>query len=364
MSKFKVFAGMNVSSIAKQVEGSNYLPWATAVQLAGNPGQRVVTTGTGVVREIFGGAVVSVDQATEGGTIQRTTLVITDAKGNPMPYAAVSSKDAGNTINRCRARAIATVAGLGISLYSQCGVDGPGYVAALDVHPDTSDLRQVPPLIEEKKDKKTGRVLAEYLGWFSALSAARITDPNFFWEPLEFEAVDRSTGEVVTLPAQQVPGKGWLVAVRTVWQGREHVEWLPIMGVVTMPTRNGPKPLDYQALEAPNASDWHKSVMRALAKGIAISTGYGIELYADELDVADAPITGAPADVAAATVLATKDVPTAALIEKLKALLVATDTPEPKALSFLRANSIETAALADVERTVALLEGYCAKQHA
>lgn len=284
MSKFLKLAAVDTARVAKDIEGNSYIPWATGLAMAGNPSQTVVMfPSTGLVRPLFGGGVVAVDQVTEGGqSVQRTWLPIQNKRGGMLPYTDLNCRDIGNEINRCRMRSISTVSGLGISLYSPCGTDGESYVAALAVTPSV-DLSKVAPLVEQKKDKKTGRVISEYLGWFSALSAARITDPNFHWEVLEFEVVDPATGVVQTLPAQRAPAKGWLVAVALTWKGRRHVEWLPIMGVQDVETKKGIKALEHQPLPDPDVLDWHKATMRALAKGIAITTGYGLSLYADEV---------------------------------------------------------------------------------
>ena len=68
MSKFRKYAGIDVRRYVKQADGASYIPWATQLALAGRPTIKIVPfTGTGPVRQVFGGGVVAADQRTEGG---------------------------------------------------------------------------------------------------------------------------------------------------------------------------------------------------------------------------------------------------------------------------------------------------------
>lgn len=290
MSQFLKNLSLDLSKFTKKVGDSEYLPWATSLNLACSPRLSSVRFGRGrPYLKLFGGVLVAVDQAVEGGEhVQRTYLPILDNRYAPVPVERVTSRDISDAVNRCRARSVATVSGIGLSLYSPCGADGAWFVEALKVTPD-SNLSEVDELRERKEIKdKQGNVksVQEYLGWHTALSAARITDPNFHWSILEFEEPDPATGELATIPACQVDtGKGWMVAVKVCWKGREHIEWLPIMGIAMVQTKNGIKPLDHQPIEDPNVMQWQQAVMRCLAKAIAICTGYGIKMYAGELAI-------------------------------------------------------------------------------
>ena len=97
------------------------------------------------------------------------------------------------------------------------------------------------------------------------MAAAKLADPDFFWEVLFFED---SKGQ---MQPYMEAGNGYFVAVKTVYGGKEHIEVLPIMNSFT-----------YEVLENPGCDDWNRAVMRTLAKGIATQTGYGISLYTNE----------------------------------------------------------------------------------
>lgn len=290
--EFLKYLAADVRRYTKKIEGAAYLPWALALRLAGLPRQEVVVfdtpAGSSLVRPLFGGGAVAVDQDIGNGQMQRTYLPLLDLRGKPLALGQEDARDVGDTSNRCRVRAVAMVNGLGLSLWAKAYEgDGKRYAEDLGITPETEDLRKVKPLLDVKefKERGTGKVqrTQPYLGWFSAVAAARITDPGFWWEVTEHTVVDRVTGEVQKLPAMPVPGKGWMVGVRVHWKGRTHTEWLPIMGVEVRQTQNGPKPMEHQAVAEPTVFAWHSSVMRCLAKAIALATGYGINSYSKEI---------------------------------------------------------------------------------
>lgn len=284
---------VDVRPFTKKVEGMSYIPWAMAYGMAGRPEYEVLRFDGGQpVRRLFGGTAVAV--RIEG---QDVYLPILDAKGKPIPAGVENARDVSDTIARAIARAIAIRKGLGLSLYSLCEGDGPTYVDCLAITPDTQDIAAVPPL----RDSKSGgnRQDTEYLGWHAAVAACAITDPDFRWWVEEFPA-----GDGRTLPALKLEGgKGWMVSVAIRYKGREARQWLPIMGVQPLLDKNGNpqvvtgrdgkpildrdgkpkvKKLDNQPIINPDVMDWHKGVMRCLAKCIAIHTGYGLALYAHE----------------------------------------------------------------------------------
>lgn len=287
MSDFLRLLSLDVRSMTKKVQGYSYLPWALALSLAGRPKHEVVLfdgpAGKSAVRNLFGGGAVAVDMEVSDGVMQRTYLPLLDLRSAPIPFGSEHARDVSDTIGRTSARATAIVHGLGLSLYSLTEGNGESYVDALNVTPDTPDLAKVAELRDIKEIKQRGRVVRsqQYLGWHAAVAAARITDDKFHWEIVECEAVDPATGMKSMLPAMRM-AKGWLVGVRIVWKDCEHTQWLPIMGVETVETNNGPKPMEHQPIDNPTVFQWHSAVMRCLAKGIAICTGYGIQSYAGE----------------------------------------------------------------------------------
>lgn len=257
-----------IKGLVTEADGLSYLPWATAVALAGRP-EMVVEWPPHL--SFFGGAVVCVRQGA-----QKTFLPVLDGQNRPIPSDRVTSRDLSDTINRCRAKSAAMVNGVGLSLYAGYGEDVVGFLRALGVKPD-SDLSSVEPLTSTKGGKSG----ATYVDWASSLAAARITDPDFHWEVVFNDVPDPDTGEIRSLPFFPAP-IGFLVAVSVTYKGMHHTEFLPIMGVTEVQTRNGLKKMDHQPLTQPNVFDWNRSVMRCLAKAIAVVSGYGLSVYAKE----------------------------------------------------------------------------------
>lgn len=304
--RYLALLGTDVRPFVEVIEGMSYIPAGRAVALAGRPAHTPVDFTddrgcTTAVRRLFGGTAVAVDMPV-GNRQQRTYLPLLDLRGNPIPAGRETARDVGDTRQRCLARAIAIVHGLGLSLYSLTEGDGKAYAQALAVSPQTADIAKVEPLrdIKEFKDKRTGKVIRtqEYLGWHAGIAACRITDAEFHWEIVEFTTVNPDTGEICQLPAMKLEGKGWLVAVKIVYQGIVHTQYLPIMGVETVQTKTGPKPMEHQPIDQPTVFQWHSAVMRCLIKGIALATGYGIALYAkgdyDALEFDDAEQAATP----------------------------------------------------------------------
>lgn len=290
MSTFLENLGADVRSMAKRVQKAAYLPWALTLEMAGFPQlQTVMFEDEGcmsLVRNVFGGAVVAIEYEVGKGRKQRVYLPVLDTAGAPISVDAADGRDLTDTINRCRARTVAMTHGVGLTLWSDLEGDGPEYVKALGVQTDT-DLRAVAELrdVKEIRDRNgTIKRTQSYLGWHAALAAAKITDPEFYWEVVECQTVDEN-GVQGTYPFAKVRGKGWVVGVRVVWKNIEHVEWLPIMGVEQVSTRNGPKAMEHQSINEVNAFQWHSACMRCLAKAIAMCTGYGYRAYAGDLGV-------------------------------------------------------------------------------
>lgn len=256
-----------------------YLPWALALALADRPKQEIVETPDGeILHPVFGGGVVGIRQFVDEGIEQVTWLPILNGANQAKPEAKITSRDVADTINRCRAKAVAMVNGVGLPLWADGLEDLTVFLKSLNVTPDT-DLDQVRPYISTSP-KKNG----EYIDWAYALAAARITDPKFHWEVVHRSVLDKTTGEIDLRPYFRM-GNGWGVAVRVTYKGGTHTETLAMTGFLEVETKSGVKKLDHQPLVTPNCHDWNRSVMRCLTKAIAIESGYGLSVYAKVDDV-------------------------------------------------------------------------------
>lgn len=273
---------MDTTRFIEKKGGLAYLSWATAVGLAGNPEHAPVLFGNQPYLEVFGGAVVAIDMIG-----QRIWLPILDERNNPVSVANLTSRDIGDAIQRCRAKAVAMTAGVGMSLYAGFEGDGPKFVADLGIKPDT-DLTAVKAITS----KKGGSSNAEFLDWGSALAAAKATDEGFKWSVGMYPSIDSTTGEIADAPVLKT-GCTFMVSVRVTYKGKTHIEWLPVMGILPVQTRYGVKKMDHQPLINPNVFDWNRSIMRCLAKAIAVVSGYGLSIYArEDLSKGDAGDTG------------------------------------------------------------------------
>lgn len=265
----------------------NYLPWALALALADCPDQEVYEHNGELYVEVFGGCVVGVvEKVGESGAQQVTWLPVLNGANQAMPVARVTSRDLSDTINRCRAKAVAMVNGVGLALYAKGETNVVSFIRALDVKPDTN-LRTASPVIAKAEEKH-----GEFIDWPHAVAAARLTDPDFLWEVVFKDVVDKTSGEIQRRPYYRM-GSGYGVAVRVTYKGKTHTEYLPVMGFDMVDTSNGKKRLDHQPLVNPDCHDWNRSVMRCLVKAIAVVSGYGLNVYAkadvEELNVDPLP---------------------------------------------------------------------------
>ena len=262
-SSFFQQAGQDIpDDLLEKRKGLTFLNWARALELAGNPASleigRYGPAGTPYI-PLFGGFVVGATLPLPSGKLQTTWLPVTDTANK----SVVDAKELTDSINRCRAKALACVDGVGMSLYAGYGGDAQQFVHDLNLAPD-SNLAQVAPLTQTR-DGRGGQVT--YLDWTAALTAARITDPEFCWNVMLFgESPD---GYPMLYCPVGASGHA-LVGVTIQYKGRVHTEYLAI-------TAGGAS-----ALAKPTVSDWNRTVMRALAKAIAIGTGYGYGLYSKE----------------------------------------------------------------------------------
>lgn len=262
---------LDTTRMLSERNGMSYLSWAAAVGLAGNPEHAPVMFGNQPYLPIFGGAVVAVDMLG-----QRVWLPVLDERNQPIVVASLTSRDISDTIQRCRAKAAAMTAGIGMSLYAGYDGNGSKFVTELGITAE-SDLAMAKAIVS----KKGGSSSAAYLDWASALAAAKVTDDSFSWKVGMFPGVDTETGEVVELPYLKTV-ETYMVSIEVVYKGKKHIEMLPIMGVLPVKTKNGTKKMDHQPLFAPNVFDWNRSIMRCLAKAISVVTGYGLSIYAKE----------------------------------------------------------------------------------
>lgn len=261
---------------------ANYLPWALIYGLAGRPEQHVVTFDGRMFTSFLGGAVVAVEQVVsgpQGDTLQRVYLPIQDSTYKAVSVDRLDVRKVSDAIQRCRAKAVACVSGVGLDIHMGYGGCGKAFAGDLGITPET-DLSTMGTLVSEKVNKKN-KSKRDYLHWATALAAARITDPGFVWSVEHCDVIDTATGEVRSVPYTATAG-GFMVGVRVSYKGRQLVEWLPIMGIQTVQTKNGPKPMEHQPLANPDVNDWNRGVMRCLAKAIAVRTGYGLSLYAKD----------------------------------------------------------------------------------
>lgn len=292
MSNYLKMLKVDVRPYVKLLQGAAYIPWMRAVGLAGYPAHEVVMHRVGdmdsVVRPLFGGSVVEVDFKLRSGHTQRITLPILDAKSKPIEAGKESSRDVSDAISRVIARGVSMTTGLGLSLWCRKHQgNGTTFAQQLGVIPEQRNLGELQPLASMKefldRNRKPTKPPMPYLGWHTALAAAMVSDEKFYFEVVEYDTVS-ADGEPQRLPALRIPGKGWMVGVRVHWNGRSQTVMLPVMGVETVQTRNGPKQMEHQGIDTPTVFQWHSATMRCLAKAIALTSGYGISLYAGEFD--------------------------------------------------------------------------------
>jgi len=338
-----------------------YVAWTRIVQMAGRPRHATATFhhGDGAhsiergYRSFFGGSVVAVDMDIGTGESQRVYLPVLGKDNNPVPAGKETSRHVGDALSRCVARAIAMVHGLGLTVYdgrTSTGEplhqrwfgDGETYAHQLGVTPET-DLALVTPMLDMKSAKDSPRK-TPYLGWHAAIAACRITDPTFFWEVIEVDSVDHTTGEVLKLPAMNV-AEGYMVGVKIRYKGQMCFPiWLPIMETREVQTRKGPKVMEHQPATHPDVFQWHSAVMRCLSKAIAINTGYGLSAYSDmEAGEGDPTLIEAKID----------------LIQQVEQGVDETKTDMNTFMRFFKVSSLESASY---ERLQAMLNGIKTKK--
>jgi hypothetical protein len=254
MSTFATNMAKNTS--VEKKNGMSYLSWAAAYGLANRPEFTIPTWDGMPYRTLLGGAVVAVDMGA-----QRMWLPILNGSNQPIPLEKITDRDVTDAHMRALVKAIAAVTGVGLSLYAGYDGDGQRVAALFDVKPG-DDLGKVSAVVEEK-GKGSGKL---YVPWWAAIAACMMADPEgFSWTVVEFPG---------PMPEETVPylkGKsGVMVAVDVTYRGRTHRQWLPVMD------------FRFNAKAEATVMEWNTAVMRALAKAVAIVSGYGLATYAGE----------------------------------------------------------------------------------
>lgn len=261
--KFTDGVKVRVDGLAKEKNGLSYLNWAAAMRLAKLPNIKIVHFDGLPFLPIFGGAAVAVDLENPDHCCSRVWLPVLDHRNKPIPIDQLSPRNINDAIATCRTKAIALGTGVGMSLYAGFGMNVAGFLKTLAVRPD-SDLMTVPPLSSTKGQREL-----PYVNWAAAYTACKITDPDFTFEVGMYDVLNPNTGEIVQRPYQQLPN-GWAVSVKVNYHDRSHIEILPIMDAGNNP------------LVEPSSFDWNKAIMRCMTKAVAVCTGYGLTVYAQE----------------------------------------------------------------------------------
>jgi len=338
-----------------------YIAWTRLVQMAGRPRHATAMFAHGAedrrvergYRSFFGGSAVAVDMEIETGEMQRVYLPVLGKDNQPVLEGKETSRQIGDSLSRCVARAISMVHGLGLTafdgrnsagepLHQRWFGDGETYASQLNVTPET-DLALAIPMLDIKTDKKSTRK-TPYLGWHAAIAACRITDPSFLWEIMEVDSVDHATGGFLRLPAMKVT-EGYMVGVKIRYKGQWCFPvWLPIMEAREVQTRNGPKVMEHQPAVLPDIFQWHTAVMRCLTKAIAINTGYGLSAYSD-MEAGEGDPTLIEARIG--------------LLERIEQAVNETNADMEAMLRYFKVDVLETASY---ERLQAILKGLDSKK--
>lgn len=278
--KFSENMVLDISANIEKKEGRkddlSYLNWAIAYGLADLPEFSIPTFDGAPYRGMLGGAVVAVDLSG-----QRLWLPVLGNASAPIPLDKIAVRDVTDAHQRCLVKALAITHGVGLSLYA--GLDGDGSPLAKMLPIDeTTDLRKIDAFTEKKSQVK-------FVPWWAAVAACKLADPGgFHWEVVEFPLQAKpAAGEDSVPTVPYLKSKfGVMVAVDITFRGRKHRQWLPVMD------------FKFNSKADCTVMEWNTAVMRALTKGIAFVSGYGLSVYAGE------PAAPAPSDTADSSVKA------------------------------------------------------------
>lgn len=226
----------------------SYLGWHKAMSLAALPPLEINFFGENKPYfPIFGGVCVAIT-----GGQNRIYLPVLDENNVPVAQDAFTPRIINDALARCKAKAIAMNWGVGLCLYA--GYEGNATEFKNDLGFVQMEGGSIAPSSPKPMFLESG---VPYLHWSFALAAAHLSDPEFRWEIETY-------GDY---PYLQIGG-GFMVGVKITWRGKEHVELLPIMDN------------NFDSMATPGVDDWNRAVMRCLTKAIAVTTGYGLDIYA------------------------------------------------------------------------------------
>lgn len=104
---FKEGIKLNVTQFIQSIDEADYLPWATAVALAGRPYLGVRAFEGKPYLDMFGGAVVAVDQELhQVEQLQETWMPIIDERWRPVPIAEIDAMVVHQQIMRAKAKSV------------------------------------------------------------------------------------------------------------------------------------------------------------------------------------------------------------------------------------------------------------------
>lgn len=241
-----------------------YLPWVAAMYHAGSPEVRVRLFDGKPYLPVFGSAVVCVEVKMPNGDWQETWLPALDTEQNVIPLEEIDARVVNDLLSRCKAKAIAMTCGIGLALY-----DGKSTADAVRFYKEASlDAVKAGMSFEEMAKisvmPRTNQNQAPYVPWVYSIAAARLADENFKWwvEDLIIE----------------VNGT-YMVAIGVRFNGREQIEYYPIMTTAEISVGSTTIRQAHVAATEPTVMHLNNAIMRALARSIALVSGYGITVY-------------------------------------------------------------------------------------
>ncbi len=241
--------------VSKVEDGFTYLPWMAALALAERPVIEIVRDAAGrpfhVPFPSHNEAMVMVRSGK-----QTVLMPVRDAAGSTVKADAMNALQVNNAVSRATAKLCAIAHGIGLGLWLD-GLETPsGLLSDLGVTP-SSVLHEVAPLV-----KKTAHGYP-YVPWVAAWASARIVG-----------AIEAFSVDPVPVPISDT----WSVAVTLHGNGASQTFLYPILGEMIDETGKA----SLMPLVDPNIDDMNRACMRAVARGVAMMTGYGMSVYADE----------------------------------------------------------------------------------
>lgn len=303
----------NIASHEKNISGFTYVPWIAALYHAGSPEIRVRLFDGKPYLPIFGSAMVCVEVKKPNGAWQETWLPALDTEQQIIAESELDSRTINDLISRCKAKAIATTCGVGLSLYDgKSTAQAKAFVqeAGLEkIAPGMSfeEMAQIAIAPRMNKDR------VPYVPWVYSVAAARIADDDFRWWVEELAIAVNGT---------------YMVAVGVEYQGRTQIEYYPIMTDLQLQVGTKTYRQSHVAATEPTVMNLNTAIMRALARSVAIVSGYGISVYFSEEipgengdNVAPVTTTQAEKTQEVSETEQEQDDPVQAMVERLRAAL-------------------------------------------